>query len=130
MPNILHRRNSSYPNKCHICQQESNSLHWIFCLFSEPLFNLIRNSLEHILSYNKLQISHFQAHNLHTSILNLDSFQAHQLIHKPSLASTLSGLILIDIINTLSKYTTFSKTAISLTIKLLLEINCQIYKTL
>jgi len=59
--------------------------------------------------------------------MNLNSFQIHQLPNQPSLLSTLSGLIPLDIISTLYELTTSSKSACSLTISLLLHINQQIY---
>jgi len=126
-PHILHRRNPSYPNTCHLCQQASEPLHWIICPTSEPLFQLIKDSLAHILSPNKLEITNLAAENLYTQIMNLNSFQIHQLPNQPSLLSTLSGLIPLDIISTLYELTTSSKSACSLTISLLLHINQQIY---
>ena len=59
--------------------------------------------------------------------MNLDSFQIHQLPNIPSLFSTLSGFIPLDIISTLYEFTSSSKSACSLTILLLLHINQQIY---
>ncbi|RIB14939.1 hypothetical protein C2G38_2193640 [Gigaspora rosea] len=126
-PHILHRRNPSYPNTCHLCQQASEPLHWIICPTSEPLFQLIKDFLAHILSPNKLEITNLAAENLYTQIMNLNSFQIHQLPNQPSLLSTLSGLISLDIISTLYELTTSSKSACSLTISLLLHINQQIY---
>ena len=62
-----------------------------------------------------------------TQIIHLDSLQIHQPHNKPSLFSTLTGLIPLNIIHTLSKYTASQKTARTLTIQLLLHINQLIY---
>src|SRR5260363_235043 len=59
--------------------------------------------------------------------MNLDSLQIHQLPNIPSLFSTLSGFIPLDIISTLYEFTPSSKSACSLTISLLLYSNQQIY---
>ncbi|RIB05043.1 hypothetical protein C2G38_2254036 [Gigaspora rosea] len=71
---ILHRRNPSYSNTCHLCQQASELLYWIICPTSKPLFQLIKDSLAHILSPNKLEITNLAAENLYTQIMNLNSF--------------------------------------------------------
>jgi hypothetical protein len=62
--------------------------------------------------------------------MNLNSFQIHQLSNQPSLLSTLSGLIPLDIISILYEFTTSSKSACSLTVSLLLHINQQIYTSI
>jgi hypothetical protein len=89
--------------------------------------DLINISLNQIISSNKLDISPTQTKNLHSQILKLDSLQIHHFSHKPSLYSTLSGLIPLELINIIQEITLSSKLASSLTIKFLLHLNQQIY---
>jgi len=126
-PHILHKRNPSYSNKCHLCQQASFALHWIICPTCEPILKIIEDSLHHVLKPNKMNISQSTANDLYTQIIHLDSLQIHHSRNKPSLFSTLTGLIPLDIIHTLSEYTASHKTARTLTIQLLLHINQLIY---
>src|SRR5260364_245803 len=74
-----------------------------------------------------MDISQSTANDLYTQIMHLDSLQIHHSYNKPSLFSTLTGLIPLDIIHTLSEYTVSQKTARTLTIQLLLHINQLIY---
>jgi ribonuclease HI len=126
-PHILHKRNSSYPNICHQCNQTSTSLHWVTCPSPQLLNNLITNSLSTILKPSTLNISQNTVFNLHQQIINLDSLQTHNFSYKPSLTSTLTGLIPLEIILLLKEITESQKIATSLTIKLLLHLNKQIY---
>ena len=127
VPHILHKRNPLYPNICHLCQQSSYALHWTICPTAEPLLNIIKESLSTILSSSKLEISQPLTEELHTQILDLDSLQIHHFSNRPSIFSTLSGLVPLDIIQTLSEYTLSHKTANTLSIQLLLHINKSIY---
>ena len=110
-----------------MCQNTSYALHWAICPTLEPLTNLIQEALKNILTPNKLDISQSTAKNLYIQIMNLDCLQAHYYSHKPSLFSTLSGLVPLELINTLNEYTQSTKTACFLTVQLLLYINQQIY---
>ena len=127
VPHILHKRNPLYPNICHLCQQSSYALHWTICPTAEPLLNIIKESLSTILSSSKLEISQPLTEELHTQILDLDSLQIHHFSNRPSIFSTLSGLVPLDIIQTLSEYILSHKTANTLSIQLLLHINKSIY---
>ena len=66
--------------------------------------------------------------NLHTEILTLNSFKLHNFSHIPSLISTLSGLVPTDLISTIHNTSIPYRIATSLSIKLLLHLNQQIYK--
>ena len=66
--------------------------------------------------------------NLHKKILTLNSFKLHNFSHTPSLISTLSGLVSTDLISTIHNTSISYHTATSLSIKLLLHLNQQIYK--
>ena len=66
--------------------------------------------------------------NLHTEILTLNSFKLHNLSHIPSLISTLSGLVPTNLISTIHNTSIPYCIATSLSIKLLLHLNQQIYK--
>jgi len=68
--------------------------------------------------------------NLHQEILTLNSFKLHNFSHLPSLISTLSGLVPIDLISTIHNTSISYRTATSLSIKFLLHLNQQIYKQL
>ena len=126
-PHILHKRNPHYFNLCHNCQQTSSTLHWAICPNSNLLNNLIHNSIQSILTPSKLQASTNIANQLHTQIINLDSLQIHYLPDKPSIFSTLSGLVPLDIINTIREFTTSNQIATSLSIQVLLHLNKQLY---
>ena len=126
-PHTLHRRNYLYPNICHICQQTSSILHWTICPDSNLLFDLIQNSLQLTITPSKLQNSLSNTNQLHSLILNLDSLQTHQLPDKPSIFSTLSGLIPFDIIYTIREFTSSNQIATTLCIQFLLHLNKQIY---
>jgi ribonuclease HI len=126
-PNILHKRNIAHSNICHQCNQTSTSLHWVTCPSTQLLNNLINNSLNTILKPSTLNISQITASNLYQQITNLDSLQTHNNSNKPSLISTLTGLIPLEIISLLKETTESEKIATSLTIKLLLHLNKQIY---
>ncbi|CAG8770623.1 17183_t:CDS:1 [Cetraspora pellucida] len=66
--------------------------------------------------------------NLHQEILTLNCFKLHKLSHIPSLISTLSGLVPIDLISTIHNTFILYHTATLLFIKFLLHLNQQIYK--
>ena len=66
--------------------------------------------------------------NLHQEILTLNSFKLHNFSHIPSLISTLSGLVPIDLISTIHNTSIPYRIATSLSIKFLLHLNQQIYK--
>jgi len=66
--------------------------------------------------------------DLHTEILTLNSFKLHNYPHIPSLIFTLSGLVPIDLISTIHNSSISYRTATTLSIKLLLHLNQQIYK--
>ena len=66
--------------------------------------------------------------DLHTEILTLNSFKLHNSLHIPSLISTLSGLVPTDLISTIHNSSIPYRTATTLSIKLLLHLNQQIYK--
>jgi hypothetical protein len=68
--------------------------------------------------------------NLHQEILTLNSFKLHNFSHIPSLISTLSGLVPIDLISTIHNTSIPYRIATSLSIKFLLHLNQQIYKQL
>ena len=129
-PHTLHKRNPLYPNTCHICQQTSTPLHWAICPSSNPLNTLIQNSIQQILTPAKLQISQTQTNQLYNQIINLDSLQIHYYSNKPSIFSTLSGLVPLDITHTIQEYTTSIQIANSISIQLLLSINKQLYSNI
>src|SRR5690242_1169766 len=66
--------------------------------------------------------------NLHQEILALNCFKLHNFSHIPSLISTLSGLVPTDLISTIHNTSIPYRTATSLSIKVLLHLNQQIYK--
>ena len=66
--------------------------------------------------------------DLHTEILTLNSFKLHNFSYTPLLISTLSGLVPIDLISTIHNSSISYHTATTLSIKLLLYLNQQIYK--
>ena len=111
-----------------MCQNTSYALHWAICPTLEPLTNLIQEALKNILTPNKLDISQSTAKNLYIQIMNLDCLQAHYYSHKPSLFSTLSGLVPLELINTLNEYTQSTKTACFLTNYFSISINKSIQK--
>ena len=98
------------------------------CPSSSTLFNLINNSLISTLNTSSLDITNNLILNLHQQIKNLNSMTIHNSSNKPSLITTLTGLIPNDIISTINETTLSYKLASTLTIKFLLHLNQQIYK--
>jgi ribonuclease HI len=130
VPHTLHKRNSSYSPLCHQCNQTSSSLHWTLCPSTHTIYHLISNSLNCILNATALDMSANSVSNLHQEILTLNSFKLHNFSHLPSLISTLSGLVPIDLISTIYNTSIPYRIATSLSIKFLLHLNQQIYKQL
>jgi ribonuclease HI len=128
VPHTLHKRNSSFSPFCHQCNQTSSSLHWVTCPSTQTVYHLISNSLKSILNTTNLDMSANLVSDLHTEILTLNSFKLHNFSHTPSLISTLSGLVPIDLISTIQNSSIPYRTATTLSIKLLLHLNQQIYK--
>jgi ribonuclease HI len=126
-PHILHKRNSSYSPYCHKCNQISTPLHWALCSTNQPIQNLIHTSLRATLNCNSLNTSLNIANSLHQQILNLNSLQIHNTSNLPSLISTLSGLIPLDIIQTINNEIQSHKISTTLSIKFLLHLNNQLY---
>lgn len=122
-PHTLNRRNSIISPLCHFCHQTSSHLHWINCPTTEPIHNLITQSLQTILNSSTLNTSHQTTLQIHQQIYNLDCLNLHNFSNKPSLLTTLSGLIPYELIYTLKNTPVSQNIATTLSIKLLLYLN-------
>ena len=126
-PHNLYKRNHAQSPNCHQCNQISTSLHWVFCPFSQPLDNLIHNSLEQTINSSTLEASPDTILNLYDQLNNLSCMSVHNEPDSPSLLSTLSGLVPYEMINLIKDITLSKKIATTLSIKFLLHLNQQIY---
>ena len=74
-----------------------------------------------------MDVSHELITTIYNQIKHLDSMTFHHNQRTPSINSTLSGLVLLDIINLLKDITLSATSMSTITIKFLLYLNSQIY---
>jgi hypothetical protein len=113
---------------CFRCNLPDSHSHWLTCLNSSLITNIINSSIQHILSKAELDLSTSQLHELIRKIQKHPSFdripfQANSFY----LNLTLKGLIPKALIETIHNYNIPTKIASQIIIQTLLDINDQIY---